>query len=114
MPKELVVMKFGGSSVADPAKIERAAERAIRLRRLGRKVVVVVSAPGKMTDDLIGLARQVSTNPDERELDVLMATGEQVSISLFAMACRAKGASAVSLTGPQAGIHADALHTRAR
>lgn len=114
MPSELVVMKFGGTSVATPEKIERAAQRAIRLRRRGRRVVVVVSAPGKMTDELIASARQISANPDQRELDMLMATGEQISISLFAIACRAKGVPAVSLTGPQAGIYADALHTRAR
>lgn len=109
-----VVMKFGGASVADPEKIERAAERAVRLRRRGGRVVVVVSAPGEMTDELITLARQLTPSPDQRELDALMATGEQVGASLFAIACRAKNAPAVSLTGPQAGIRADSLHTRAR
>ncbi len=110
----LVVMKFGGSSVADPEKIQRAAERAIALRRTGARVVVVVSAPGDTTDDLIALARRVSPRPDSRELDMLLATGEQVSIALFAIACRARGALAVSLTGPQAGIRADDRHTKAR
>jgi aspartate kinase len=113
MPGELVVMKFGGTSVADPERIRRAAERAIRLRRAGGRVVVVVSAPGEMTDELIALAKQLCPSPDRRELDMLMATGEQVSISLFAIACRALGAPAVSLTGPQAGIRADAAHTKA-
>lgn len=112
--RELVVLKFGGTSVADPEKIHRAAERAAALRRKGLRVVVVVSAPGEMTDDLLGLARRVAPDPDPRELDMLLATGEQVGISLFAIACRARGAPAVSLTGPQAGIRADESHTRAR
>ena len=97
-------MKFGGTSVADPEKIQRAAERAIAERRKGFSVVVVVSAPGDMTDELIALAERVAPKPDERELDQLITTGEQVGISLFAMACRAKGVPAISLTGPQAGI----------
>ena len=99
-PGPIVVMKFGGTSVADPDKIQRAADRAIALRRRGRSVVVVVSAPGDMTDDLIGLARRITPRPDSRELDMLMATGEQVGISLFAIACRARRVPAVSLTGP--------------
>ena len=111
--KRPVVMKFGGTSVADPEKIQRAAERAVAAHRRGRAVVVVVSAPGEMTDELIGLAHQVSPEPDARELDVLMSTGEMVGISLFAMACRAKGAPAVSLSGPQAGFEVDEHHTRA-
>ena len=112
--KELIVMKFGGTSVADPEKIQRAADRAIAKRKAGHPVVVVVSAPGEMTDELIALARRVAPAPDSRELDVLMATGEQVGISLFAIACRARGVPAVSLTGPQAGILADEAHTKAR
>ncbi len=99
-------MKFGGTSVADPEKIQRAAERAIAERRKGYGVVVVVSAPGDMTDELISLAERITKNPDDRELDQLVTTGEQVGISLFAMACKARGADAVSLTGPQAGIDA--------
>ncbi len=106
-------MKFGGTSVADPEKIQRAAERAIAERRKGRGVVVVVSAPGEMTDELLSLAERVSSEPDGRELDQLLATGEQVGIALFAMACKAKGADAVSLTGPQAGIEAGGSYTRA-
>src|SRR5258708_37586113 len=97
-------MKFGGTSVADPEKIQRAAERAIAERRRGRGVVVVVSAPGEMTDELLALAERVTAEPDERELDQLISTGEQVGISLFAMACRAKGAEAISMTGPPARI----------
>lgn len=111
--RELIVMKFGGTSVADPEKIQRAAERAIAARRAGAGVVVVVSAPGHMTDELLGLARRIDERPYERELDVLLSTGELVGISLFAMACRARGVPAVSLSGPQAGIEADARHTRA-
>ena len=115
--KELVVMKFGGTSVADPEKIHRAAERAVEARRRGKDVVVVVSAPGDMTDELIALAERVVPRPsvpDGREMDMLLATGEQVSIALFAMAVKAKGMDAVSLTGPMAGIEADARHTSAR
>ena len=110
----VVVMKFGGTSVADPEKIQRAAERAIAERRKGRGVVVVVSAPGDMTDELLTLAERVTEAPDERELDQLISTGEQVSIALFAMACRARGVPAISLTGAQAGIEAAGDHTRAR
>jgi len=107
-------MKFGGTSVADPEKIQRAAERAIAERRRGRGVVVVVSAPGEMTDELLALAERITPEPDERETDQLISTGEQVGISLFAMACRAKGAEAISLTGPQAGIAAHGAYTRAQ
>lgn len=108
------VMKFGGTSVADPEKIQRAAERAVLERRRGGAVVVVVSAPGEMTDELIALARRVAPRPDERELDQLIATGEQVGIALFAMACALRGAPAVSLTGPQAGIEAAGRPGRAQ
>ena len=110
----ILVMKFGGTSVADPEKIQRAADRAITARRRGRAVVVVVSAPGEMTDELLTLARRVAPEPDLRELDQLLATGEQVGISLFAMACRARGVPALSLTGAQAGIEAGGAHTRAQ
>lgn len=111
---KIKVLKFGGTSVADPEKIQRAADRAAALRRAGCAVVVVVSAPGEMTDELLELAARVVPEPDERELDQLVSTGEQVGISLFAMACIARGAPAVSLTGPQAGIVAAGAHTRAQ
>jgi len=111
---KITVMKFGGTSVADPEKIQRAAERAIAERRKGFGVVVVVSAPGDMTDELIALAERVAPKPDERELDQLITTGEQVGISLFAMACRARGVPAISLTGPQAGIEAVGDASRAQ
>jgi len=110
--KGIVVMKFGGTSVASPEKVQAAAERAIAARRSGRRVVVVVSAPGEMTDELIALSHRITPDPEKRELDVLLSTGEIMSIALFAMACRARGVPAISLTGPQAGIHADGHHTR--
>lgn len=107
-------MKFGGTSVADPEKISRAAERAIAERRKGFGVVVVVSAPGDMTDELMALAERITPKPDDRELDQLITTGEQVGISLFAMACKARGIPAISLTGPQAGIDAVGDASRAQ
>ncbi|MGQ0644465.1 MAG: aspartate kinase [Elusimicrobiota bacterium] len=110
----LVVMKFGGSSVADADKIKNVAARVAARRRAGDKVVVVVSAPGDMTDDLITMAEGVTDDPDDREMDMLLSTGEQVSIALLSMAVERLGVDAVSLTGPQAGIFADLAHTRAR
>ncbi len=110
----LVVMKFGGTSVADPDRIKNVANRVMERRKRGDRVVVVVSAPGDMTDDLIELAHGVTTSPDEREMDMLLSTGEQVSIALLSMAINHGGMAAVSLTGPQAGIYADLAHTRAR
>lgn len=110
----LVVMKFGGSSVADADKIKRVADRVVAKKKEGNRVVVVVSAPGDMTDDLIAMSEKITERPDEREMDVLLATGEQVSIALLSMAIRKKGYGVVSLTGPQAGIYADSNHTRAR
>jgi len=113
MNRPLVVMKFGGTSVADPERMQRAAERAVREHRKGARVVVVVSAPGHMTDDLLGLAARICPDPDPRELDVLVSTGEMVAISLFAMACRSYGVPATSLSGPQAGFKAAGRHTDA-
>ena len=110
----LVVMKFGGSSVADAEKIKSVAGRVIAKKKEGSKVVVVVSAPGDMTDDLIALAEGVTECPDEREMDMLLATGEQVSIALLSMAIKSQGEDAISLTGPQAGIYADTTYTKAR
>jgi aspartate kinase len=110
----LVVMKFGGSSVADAEKIKRVAQRVIAKRKKGNRVVVVVSAPGDMTDDLIAMCEGVTDAPDDREMDMLLSTGEQVSIALLSMAIKQLGGKAISLTGPQAGIYADTMHTRAR
>jgi aspartate kinase len=110
----LYVQKYGGTSVADPACIKNVARRVLRTRRAGNDVVVVVSAMGDATDDLIELARKVNPNPDAREMDMLLATGEQVSVAMLAMALHALGAKAVSMTGPQAGIVAEPFHRKAK
>ena len=110
----LVVQKFGGTSVADPEKILAAARKAIRAQQEGNDVVVVVSAMGHNTDLLIDLAAQVNDNPPAREMDMLLSTGEQVSVALMAMAVHALGAQAVSLTGAQIGIQTDSSFTKAR
>ena len=109
-----VVQKFGGTSVADPEKIVRAAEKAALRHTAGDQVVVVVSAMGKQTDLLVRLAGQITDSPSAREMDMLLSTGEQVSVSLFAMALQSMGHKAVSLTGGQIGIRTDSSHTRAR
>lgn len=110
----LVVQKFGGTSVATPERIRNVAQRIARTFRQGHQVVVVVSAMGHTTDQLIDLAKQVTARPPQRELDVLLATGEQVSIALVAMALAELGVEAISLTGSQVGIHTDGMFTRAR
>ncbi len=110
----LVVQKYGGSSVGDPEKIKGVAARVVATGKEGHGVVVVVSAMGKSTDGLIRLAHEITPTPNERELDMLLATGEQVSIALLAMAIDALGYKARSFTGEQAGIRTDAAHTRAR
>ena len=102
--KKLVVMKFGGTSVANPERILSSAKKVIKAKKQGLDVVVVVSAPGEMTDELVDLARNISPEPDRREMDMLLATGEQISIALFAIALKSQGAMSVSLTGGQAGI----------
>jgi aspartate kinase len=112
--KNIVVMKFGGSSVRDAEHIRRAAAQVLNTKKQGNRVVVVVSAPGDMTDDLIERAQGITNDPDGRELDMLLATGEQVSIALLCMAIKVLGGDAISLTGPQAGIRADNVHTKAR
>lgn len=109
-----VVQKFGGTSVADPEKIVRAAKKAALRHAAGDQVVVVVSAMGKQTDLLVRLAGQITDSPSAREMDMLLSTGEQVSVSLFAMALQSMGHKAVSLTGGQIGIRTDSSHTRAR
>src|SRR3990172_6781225 len=102
--REIVVMKFGGSSVGNIDKIKNVAERVIRAKNDGKDVVVVVSAMGDTTDNLITLASEISEVPNKREMDMLLSTGEQVSIALIAMAIQTKGHECVSLTGNQAGI----------
>jgi aspartate kinase len=110
----VVVQKYGGSSVADAEKIKNVARRAVAVQEKGNHVVVVVSAMGKTTDELIKLANQVTDHPDDRELDVLLSTGEIVSSTLLAMSLKSMGAKAVSLSGAQAGIRTDAVYSRAR
>lgn len=110
----LYVQKFGGSSVADAACMQRVAQRVYDTQQAGHRVVVVLSAMGKTTDNLINLSKQVNPQPDEREMDMLLATGEQVSVAILAMALHAMGAEAVSMTGPQAGITTDSAHTKAK
>jgi len=110
----LIVQKYGGSSVADAAKIRNVARRVVETVKAGHGAVVVVSAMGKSTDGLIRLAHEITPTPPARELDMLLATGEQVSIALLAMAIDTLGYRARSFTGEQAGIRTDAAHTRAR
>ena len=110
----LVVQKFGGTSVADSEKILAAARKAVRAHQKGNRVVMVVSAMGKNTDMLISLAREVNEKPPAREMDMLLSTGEQVSVALMAMAINSLGYKAVSLTGGQIGIKTDSSHTKAR
>jgi aspartate kinase len=110
----LVVQKYGGSSVADAEKIRNVARRIAATRDEGNEVVVVVSAMGDTTDELIQLARQVNPSPPERELDLLLSTGEVVSCALMAIALNHLGYKAVSLTGAQAGIETDTVHSKAR
>jgi aspartate kinase len=109
-----VVMKFGGTSVADAERIKRAARRIVAAREQGRRVVAVLSARGKTTDELISMAEEVSTAPDPREMDMLLSTGERISCALCAMAINDLGHRAISLTGSQAGIVTDTSHTKAR
>ena len=110
----LIVQKYGGSSVADAEKIKSVAERIVRTREAGNQVVVVVSAMGGTTDELVHLAYQINEKPDTRELDVLLSTGEVVSSTLLAMALHDMGYPAISLTGAQAGITTDTAYNRAR
>ncbi|NIO46980.1 MAG: aspartate kinase [Planctomycetales bacterium] len=110
----IIVQKFGGTSVADAEKILSAARKAIRAQQAGHQVVMVVSAMGKNTDMLVDLARQITDRPPAREMDMLLSTGEQVSVALMAMAIDALGCRAVSLTGAQIGIKTDSSHTKAR
>jgi aspartate kinase len=109
----LIVQKYGGSSVADAAKIANVARRVADSMR-GHQMVVVVSAMGKTTDGLVALAKAITARPDPREMDMLLATGEQVTIALLAMALQQLGIPARSFTGPQAGMRTDTAHTTAR
>ena len=110
----VVVQKYGGSSVADVSKIQRVAERVMATRRAGHDLVVVVSAMGDTTDDLLALAKQVSANPDRRELDMLLTAGERIAMALLSMAIREHGGEAISFTGSQSGIITNDRHVDAR
>jgi aspartate kinase len=109
-----LVMKFGGTSVADPEKIRRVASRLVEAKRAGNRVVAVVSAMGHHTDELVSLAYEVSPEPKPRELDMLISVGERISCALVAMAIADLGLDAISLTGSQAGIVTDTVHGKAK
>ncbi|WP_400164233.1 aspartate kinase [Brevibacillus sp. TJ4] len=110
----LIVQKYGGTSVGTIERILRVADRIVAYKQEGHDVVVVVSAMGKSTDVLVDMAKQISQYPSEREMDMLLSTGEQVSIALLAMALHQKGYDAISLTGWQAGVVTESIHGRAR
>lgn len=110
----IIVQKFGGTSVGSIERIQHVANRVMAEVNNGKEVVVVVSAMGKTTDELVRLAKRLTNHPNKREMDMLLSTGEQVSIALLAMALEAKGQRAVSLTGWQAGIQTEAVHGNAR
>jgi aspartate kinase len=110
----VIVQKYGGSSVADVQKLRRVAERVMHTRAQGHDVVVVVSAMGDTTDDLLSMAKQVSASPDRRELDMLLSAGERISMALLSMAIRELGGNAISFTGSQSGIITNDRHTDAR
>ena len=110
----IVVQKYGGSSVADTQKLKRVAERVMQTRASGHAVVVVVSAMGDTTDNLLALAKTISPNPDRRELDMLLSAGERISMALLSMAIRELGGDAISFTGSQSGIITNDRHVDAR
>lgn len=110
----LIVQKYGGSSVANAERIQNVAKRVVENKRAGHKVVVVVSAMGDMTDDLIELAGKITKKASPREMDMLLSTGEQVSVALLALAIQELGEKAISFTGPQVGILTDEFHSKAR
>jgi len=110
----IVVQKYGGSSVADVQKMQKVADRVAATRKSGKDVVVVVSAMGDTTDDLLALAKQVSESPARRELDMLLSAGERISMALLSMALNARGIPAVSFTGSQSGIVTNDAHANAR
>ncbi|MGN7455905.1 aspartate kinase [Paenibacillus pasadenensis] len=110
----LIVMKFGGSSVGTTERMQRVAQRIVENRDAGHKVVVVVSAMGDTTDDLIDQSKRLNPNPPAREMDMLLTTGEQISVALLSMTIHAMGRKAVSMTGWQAGIRTEPLHGKAR
>jgi len=112
--RSIIVQKYGGSSVADAERIRAVAQRVVETKNAGNNVVVVVSAMGKTTDQLLKLAHEINQVPEEREMDMLLSTGEQISISLLAMAIHSLGCGAISFTGAQVGIVTDNIHTKAK
>jgi len=114
MQNKLIVQKYGGSSVGDVGRIERVCDKIISYAKKGNKLAVVVSAMGDTTDELIELARKINPDPEEREMDMLISTGEQISSALLAMAIHKKGYEAISFTGSQVGIITDKYHTKAK
>src|ERR671911_768361 len=110
----IVVQKYGGGSGGDVMRIRQVAERIMRTKAAGYAVAVVVSAMGDTTDELLALARQVSTNPDRRELDMLLSAGERISMALLSLAIRELGGDAISFTGSQSGIITNDRHVDAR
>src|SRR5699024_8333130 len=110
----LIIQKYGGSSVADAAGIQRVARRVVATQRAGHQVIVVVSAMGDTTDDLLDLAEQITDEAPAREMDILLSSGERISMALLAMAVNANGARARSFTGSQAGMLTDIYHGQAR
>ncbi|MHB1135257.1 MAG: aspartate kinase, partial [Coriobacteriia bacterium] len=110
----IIVQKYGGTSVGTPERMRAVARRIVTTADAGNRVVAVVSAMGDFTDELVELAVQIDPEPPEREMDMLLATGEQVSIALLAMAIHAAGRRAISFTGPQVGIVTDHGHTKAK
>ncbi|GFN30532.1 aspartate kinase [Paenibacillus xylaniclasticus] len=110
----LIVMKFGGSSVGTTERMQKVAQRIVQTKEAGNRVVVVVSAMGDTTDDLIDQSKQLNPNPPAREMDMLLTTGEQISVALLSMTIHSLGHEAVSYTGWQAGIFTEAVHTKAR
>jgi aspartate kinase len=114
MEKKLIVQKYGGSSVADIDRIKAVAKRIVYSKKRNNNLLVVVSALGDTTDELENLAFNITKTPPEREMDMLMSTGEQISSSLLAMAVKTLGHDAISFTGAQVGIKTDRSHTKAR
>src|SRR5438876_6143579 len=110
--RDIVVMKFGGTSVAGPEHILNAARRIVEARKRGKGVIAVLSARGETTDELLRMAREISPEPKPRELDMLLSTGERISCALCAMAIDDLGSEAISLSGSQAGIGTDTSHTK--
>src|SRR5437016_3413896 len=112
--QRIIVMKFGGTSVAGADQIKGAAQRIVNAKEEGSGVVAVLSARGAMTDELVEMAREISPEPHPREMDMLLSVGERISCALCAMVIHDLGASAISLSGSQAGIVTDTSHTKAR